>query len=133
MGLNTLVVILLLLASIWWLMRKRRQAHQESVEPAFRPRKKTTAYHAVSIRFPKDACDAAKAMAGRRFLATAAPQLPLPDCDATACTCRFAHHDDRRSGKDRRSPFSPTSTIVGTGSYEVEKRAGGDRRHKVEE
>ena len=45
----------------------------------------------------------------------------------------FAHHDDRRSGKDRRSPFSPTSTIIGTGSYEVEKRAGGDRRRKVEE
>ena len=85
MGLNTLVVILLLLASIWWLLRKRRDSQQESAEPMFRPRKKTTAYHAVSIKFPQDACSAAKAMAGRRFLATAPPKLPLPECDAAEC------------------------------------------------
>ena len=128
MGLNTLAVILLLLLSIWWLLRKRRQSAAESQAPVIRSRSKKTAYHAVSIRFPQDACNAAKAMAGRRFLATAAPKLPLADCDATACQCQFVHHDDRRSGKDRRTPFSPTQTIVGTGSYQVEKRKGGDRR-----
>lgn len=128
MGLNTLAVILLLLLSIWWLVRRRRRSQQDTAEPAARLRKKTTAYHAVSIKFPQEACNAAKAMAGRRFLATAPPKLPLPDCDAAACTCRFVHHDDRRSGKDRRSPFSPTQTLAGTGSYAVEKRKGGDRR-----
>ena len=126
MGLKTLAIILLLLVAIWWLVRKRRESQESAAEPTFRTRKTTTAYHAVSIIFPKDACNAAKAMAGRRFLATAAPKLP--DCDASACTCRFAHHDDRRSGKDRRSPFSPTQTITGTGSYTVEKRKGEDRR-----
>lgn len=133
MGLNTLLVILLLLLSIWLLVRKRRDAHRQRAEPNTRARAKRTAYHAVSIKFEKDACNAAKAMAGRRFLATAAPKIPLPECDALSCKCRFAHHDDRRSGKDRRSPFSPASTIAGTGSYNLEKRAGGDRRRKVEE
>lgn len=128
MGLKTLAIILLLLLSIWWLVRKRRESQQEVATPALRARKKTTAYHAVSIKFQKEACNAAKAMAGRRFLATAAPKLPLPDCDAAACTCRFAHHDDRRSGKDRRSPFAPTQTLAGTGNYAVEKRKGEDRR-----
>ena len=128
MSLDTLTIILLLLLSIWWLMRKRRQAQQDESEPRLRTGKKKTAYHAVSIKFQQDACTAAKAMAGRRFLATAAPKLPLPECDATDCKCRFAHHDDRRSGKDRRSPFAPTSTFVGSGSYETEKRSGGDRR-----
>ena len=128
MGLNTLAVILLLLVSIWWLVRKRRQAQQDAQEPVSRSREGSASYHAVSIKFQKDACNAAKAMAGRRFLATAAPNLPLPDCDANTCQCRFAHHDDRRSGKDRRSPFSPASTIAGTGSYDIEKRKGGDRR-----
>ena len=129
MQLDTLAVILLLLLSIWWLMRKRRQAQGHGTEPAARPSTKKTAYHAVSISFQPDACAAAKAMAGRRFLATAPPKLPLPDCDVLKCRCRFAHHDDRRSGRDRRSPFSPTSTIVGTGSYAKEKRKGGDRRN----
>ena len=132
MSLNTLVVILLLLLSIWWLMRKRRQSKEGAAAPML-PVKKKTPFHAVSIRFEKDACAAAKAMAGRRFLATAPPKIPLPDCDVLHCKCRFTHHDDRRSGKDRRSPFAPGNTIAGTGAYNVEKRAGGDRRRKVEE
>ena len=130
MGLNTLAVILLLLLSIWWLMRKRRASQDDAHTPVFRPRKKQTAYHAVSIKFRENACDAAKAMAGRRFLATAAPTLPLRDCDSLDCKCHFAHHDDRRSGQDRRSPFSPGQTIAGTGSYDVEKRKGEDRRNR---
>lgn len=128
MGLDTLAVILLLLLSIWWLLRKRRASQADAGSSVIRPRAKKTAYHAVSIKFPKDACNAARSMAGRRFLATAAPKLPLPDCDAANCQCRFAHHDDRRSGKDRRSPYSPTKTLAGTGSYDVEKRKGEDRR-----
>ena len=128
MSLGTLAVILLLLISIWWLLRKRRAGRDDAPSPARRSKK--TAYHAVSIRFPPDACNAAKAMAGRRFLATAPPKLPLPDCDAMKCRCGFAHHDDRRSGKDRRSPFSPTQTMAGTGSFQRELRAGGDRRRK---
>lgn len=128
MGFDTLAVILLLLLSIWWLLRKRRRSQAESQAPVTRARARKTAFHAVSIKFPQDACNAAKAMAGRRFLATAPPKLPLPDCDAAACQCQFVHHDDRRSGKDRRSPYSPTRTIVGTGSVAVEKRQGEDRR-----
>lgn len=130
MGLGTLAVILLLLISIWWLLRARRARLNEAAGLALQRRTKKTAYHAVSIRFQPDACNAAKAMAGRRFLATAPPKLPLPDCDATKCRCRFAHHDDRRSGKDRRSPFSPTQTMTGSGSYLEEQRNGGDRRRK---
>ena len=133
MGLKTLAIILLLLVSIWWLVRKRRESQAEAQAPMVQSRKKKTAYHAVSIKFPKDACLAARTMAGRRFLATAAPKLPLPECDASACQCQFVHHEDRRSGKDRRSPFSPTQTLAGTGNYSVEKRAGGDRRRNVED
>lgn len=127
MSFNTLVVIAVLLVAIWWLVRKRRAAIEEVSAPRFQPRSKKTAYHAVSITFQSDACNAARAMAGRRFLATAAPTLPLPDCDATECKCRFVHHDDRRSGRDRRSPFSP-GQAAGTGSYEKEKRTGTGRR-----
>ena len=131
MGLNTLVVILLLLLAIWWLMRKRRTALDDYAQPRSRPRKKTTPYHAVSIRFTNNACNAAKEMAGRRFLATAAPKLPLPGCDVFECNCRFVHHDDRRSGTDRRSPFSPAHGFGGSGSHE--QRTGRDRRRGTTE
>lgn len=125
---HMMVVVLLLLVAIWWLMRKRRAGQSELRKPAQRVNAKKTAYHAVSIRFQSNACAAAKAMAGRRFLATAPPKLPLADCDAQECRCRFAHHDDRRSGKERRNPFAPGQTIVGTGSFKKEQRTGKDRR-----
>ena len=126
MDLQYLVVIVVLLIAIWWLIRKRREAQPDNEAPAARQRKKPTAYHAVSIKFSANACNAAKAMAGRRFLASAAPRIPLPDCDALECNCQFVHHDDRRSGKDRRSPFAPAARMGGLGGQE--QRAGKDRR-----
>ena len=132
MDLTTMIVVVVLLVAIWWLMRKRRAAAEEESNPRPRAQKKTTQYHAVSIKFKSNACNAAKAMAGRRFLATAAPKLPLPDCDVLECNCRFAHHDDRRSGKDRRSPFAPGGGLTGTGAYEKEQREGKDRRKGVD-
>jgi hypothetical protein len=123
-----MLLILLLLVSIWWLMRKRRVGRPDKAGPTVRNTSKKSAYHAVSIRFPSNACPAAKAMTGRRFLATAAPKLPLPDCGSAACKCYFAHHEDRRSGSDRRSPFSPARSSGGTGTQQREQREGGDRR-----
>jgi hypothetical protein len=89
-----------------------------------------TAYHAVSIKFDQNACEAARAMSGRRFLSSAAPRLPLPECDALECRCRFAHHKDRRTGKDRRSPFAAAGYGGGTGSFEKERREQSGRRHE---
>jgi len=85
-------------------------------------------FHAVSLKVTGTACDAAKAMTGRRFLAAAAPKLPLPDCDVLECSCRFVHHKDRRAGKDRRSPFSPAGCGGGTGRFKRDQREGKDRR-----
>ena len=68
-------------------------------------------------------------MSGRRFLATAAPKLPLPECNVLDCNCRFAHHEDRRTHKDRRSPFGPGGSGGATGSFSSEQRDGVDRRH----
>lgn len=55
----------------------------------------------VEIRLRLDACDAARALEGQRFLAKDAPLLPLPGCDAHRCSCRFAKLADRRTD-DRR-------------------------------
>jgi len=125
-----LLVAALLLSIVWLVVRIRRgNAEVKAVKDlSAKGNYETSAYHAVSLKYSSSACDAAKAMTGRRFLAGAAPLLPLKGCDAPECRCAFAHHSDRRSGNDRRSPFNPATYTGGTGTFKVERRKGGDRR-----
>lgn len=58
-------------------------------------------WHAVGIAAPAGACDAARACKGKRFLSREAPQLPLPECDAARCECKYRHYADRRGGPRR--------------------------------
>lgn len=133
MSLNTLIAIVLLLLVLWLLVRRRNATMTSKAEPAApRVTQKSTEFHAVSIRFESNACKAAREMEGRRFLSTAAPRLPLPECDVLECNCRFIHHKDRRSGRDRRSPFGPGGIGGGTGKFEQEQREGRDRRKSGE-
>lgn len=132
MNLPTLALVLVLLLLIWLFIR-RRAANEDKSKPAAKTRSKNSAYHAVSIKFTGNACTAAREMEGRRFLSTAAPRLPLPDCDVHDCSCRFAHHPDRRDKQDRRSPFGPGGFGGSTGKYTQEHRQGKDRRKSDDE
>ncbi len=122
-----LVVVLLLL---WYLLMRRSSGSGAKRQPQLEQHKPQTGgeFHAVSIKFDADACLHAKALQGRRFLAREAPTLPLGNCDAAKCNCRFVHHDDRRSGKDRRSPFGSGGMGAVTGRFEDERRLWGYRR-----
>lgn len=91
--------------------------------------KRPVCTHAVSVESGLTPCAAALALSHRRFLSNEAPSLPLPDCDSDSCGCRYAHHDDRRSGDERRMPF------VSLGSFGVEhaerdRRTRRDRRRR---
>lgn len=125
---KTLLFIALILAISWLVMRILRSSSKSEQPPAGQLTEETSAFHAVSLQYSSNACDAAKAMTGRRFLSSAAPRLPLPECDALECRCRFAHHSDRRTGKDRRSPFSPARPTGATGTFKAERRQRKDRR-----
>jgi len=124
----TMLGIALVLLIVWLYLRRRNQVAEEAQEETTLKKTGNTAYHAVSIKFESNACEAAKAMSGRRFLSSAAPRLPLPECDVLECSCRFAHHKDRRAGKDRRSPFGAAGHSGGTGSFKKERREKPDRR-----
>ncbi len=124
-----LVLILALLLAIAWLMRKRAESADSGSRTNLRRKGGTTDYHSVSIIFSKNACAAAEDLSGRRFLATTAPTLPLPECDADDCICYFEHHEDRRSGNDRRNPFSPGVIRSGTSAGQSELRAGDRRKN----
>ena len=134
MDLPVLALILVVLLLVWLFIRQRQNTENKtSDKPAPQVSQKSMAYHAVSIRFTSNACKAARDLEGRRFLSSAAPRLPLPDCDVLECNCRFAHHKDRRTGKDRRSPFGSGGFGGGSGRYEQEQREGSDRRASEEE
>ena len=128
MDLPILVLILALLLAIAWLMRKRAESAASGSRTNVRRKGSSTEYHSVSIKLSKNACAAAEDLSGHRFLATTAPTLPLPECDVDDCTCRFKHHEDRRSGNDRRNPFSPRVLGSGSSAGESEHRKGADRR-----
>ena len=120
------VIILILL----FLLYRRTQATTTKRPPLpSRPgkAKPDSQFHAVSLKFPASACDAAKAMEGKRFLSSAAPRIPLAECDSLECKCRFIHHKDRRESDDRRNPYR--ATIAGdTGEHKREQRHRGERR-----
>lgn len=90
-------------------------------------------YHAVAIKPGSYVCSAASEIVGKRFLASEAPELPLPGCAAARCECHFVHFRDRRSGKDRRSPFGSMGVASATGKYAEERRHGDERRHEDED
>ncbi len=118
---------LLILTSGWLFVRIRQNKASEIAES--KPSVQDSGrYHAVAIKYSENGCDAAKAMTGRRFLSSAAPRLPLPECDALECRCQFAQYKDRRTNHDRRSPFSPAGPSGSTGTYEKERRQRTDRR-----
>ena len=125
---TSLIAVLVLLVLLWFV---RRNARKENVRPDEHRKAatvKNTRFHAVSIRFTPNACQAAKNMEGRRFLSSAAPKIPLPDCDADVCECKFKHHADRRARSDRRNPWGQGLGGASTGNYPKEQRKGRDRR-----
>ena len=129
------IAIVALLATWVFLRRQegKKKAPKEKTVTQIRSEvaSKSTPYHAVSIKLAGNACSAAKAMSGRRFLSGAAPRLPLPDCTMLECKCRFVHHADRRAGPDRRSQFQGGIGLTGTtGAYEKERREKEDRRKR---
>jgi hypothetical protein len=66
-------------------------------------------HRAVEIRCPEDACEAAKAERGKRYLSKDAPTFPLAKCDKRdGCGCRYRHYEDRRGKEERRSPAPPS-------------------------
>jgi hypothetical protein len=127
-----LLVVGLLIA--WYFYRqgldKPAEREDRRVRHALKDRSK---FHAVSVKPGAYACMAANTLAGQRFLASQAPNLPLPDCDAANCECHFIHHDDRRTGKDRRSPFTSGGIAAATGTYSGERRQGDDRRNEYDD
>ena len=128
-----LLVILFLLVALVVMLRNARTSGQGYVASAghtlfssapplrdHRPASPRRDFRAVSIHTGAGCCRAARALEGRRSFPAQMPLLPLPQCDAAVCQCRYEKHADRRSGETRRS--------VTAALPEDERRHRPDRR-----
>ena len=131
---TVLLLLVLGLLIAWFFYRqgldKPEERRDRRISPMLKGKSK---FHAVSVKTGAYPCAAVNRISGQRFLASEAPELPLPDCDAEACDCHFVHHNDRRTGKDRRSPFTSGGMAAATGTYSGERRQGEDRRDDTDD
>ena len=129
---SILAILALVALAIYFIKRSGR----DSAEPAERRVADTGAtskFHAVSLNISANACEAARNIEGYRYLSGAAPQIPLADCDSQECDCRYVHHADRRSGRDRSNVWGQGSGLDATGQFRAEQRKRTDRRKRPPE
>lgn len=97
------------------------------IEPAPKPvvakRPAANRFHAVSIAPGPRNCVQARNLVGKRFLSSEAPSLPLKDCSQSECTCRYAHHEDRRKMGRRARDLG-----VAIDGYEGQERRTREKR-----
>ena len=82
--------------------------------PSGQPKGARNRWHSVGIVSTGAACAAARACKDKRFLSTEAPRLPLAECDAAACKCKYRHFEDRRAGDRRSDDPMPTRKMPTT-------------------
>jgi hypothetical protein len=106
--------------------RPTPKTSESRAKPVETGKRSQQAWHSVSIIRGRQPCAAVVELNGCKWLSAQAPQLPIKDCDAKQCECRYRHHADRRSG-DRRE----TDGLVSAPPKKGERRTGQiDRRKK---
>lgn len=130
-----LIVILLVVAVVVVVLLRMRRPPAGASKTAVSKVKtkagqsgKTDPRPAVSIKPGPDACEAARALAGKRILAAETTALPLPDCTVSGCSCRFEHHEDRREADGEKRALSALSTELYQASGKAERRFREGRR-----
>jgi hypothetical protein len=90
-------------------------------------------FHAVSILPTEQGCPAAESIKAQRFLSDDAPGVPLADCSAVDCRCKYIHYADRRSGaRDRRLGSAENSDELEFWSLSSRRLAVGRRQEDLQ-
>ena len=108
---------------------ERRSGNRRRPRGAVSSSQAVSRYRAASILASRCACDAVRVVEGKRYLAAEAPRLPLQDCSADRCTCRYVRHEDRRSSLgDRRALYSLQTDLYGLNGQPDRRTRQGRRR-----
>jgi hypothetical protein len=136
-----LIIIALAIAAFLVIGRMRANSGSTAKKPPAKTikAKKRTAppaaqqhpFRATSIVLGESPCEAVRALAEKPYLDKDrnTPLLPLADCTAARCTCKYAHQQDRRDmDEDRRFTSSLQSEIYSTSDNESRRIKRRGRR-----
>ena len=126
----TWIIVFLIALVVLLVIVRRRPSIAPRATPKPQPPPENGEYHSVEVRFREgDCCEWVKNLKDARLLPHQARlfPLPLPECDAARCRCRYVHFPDRRGEDDRRMPFSALYSAFGRFSTD-ERRNGRERR-----
>ena len=123
-----ITVVIALVVLYVFLKHNTKKSKSPSVKQQQKNTSQSTKFHAVSLQSMVHACKAAKDMEDKRFLSNTAPRLPLAECDALECNCKYIHYQDRRTNEFRRSPYQNNFGDEGFGQLEEDKRKQKERR-----
>jgi hypothetical protein len=133
---NTLLLMALAgIVVLLFLRRRKTNSNKGSKRTSGKGKKASTPtqskpFRATTIVPGAMACDAAVALAEKPFLDSnrATPPLPLPNCTAPHCRCKYVHRDDRREEDiDRRFESGMQTSIYRTSGKE-ERRTSAKAR-----
>jgi hypothetical protein len=136
---KTLIVLAFVAVAAFLLMKKRgadKPGKHKGQLPAAGKRGKARAeqeprpYRATVIVPGAMACDAARELADKPYLDAekSTPALPLPNCTAPNCRCKYVHRDDRREEDIDRRFESGMQTEMYRTSGQPERRGSRGRR-----
>jgi len=123
--LTTALIIVTILIILWFFFFKNKKASKKWAKNKIA--EKHGEFHCISIHHNSVACDAVKALDGKRILSAEAPELPLPGCDVVKCQCKFHHHEERRDG-ERRGAYNKAVEEITSTTMQLHPRQKGDRR-----
>ena len=131
---SIIAIVIICLATAYWLLHSNGKVKPSRVQQLRSARGTVhlhNPYQAVSINYGGCACSAIKAIGDKRFLADQAPRVPLQECNAERCDCKYVRHDDRRLKEDRRALYCLQTDLHVVGG-ESEKRAPGIGRRSTD-
>lgn len=80
-----------------WLSLWRKRSKNQATEQASARQSERNKFRAVAIAADLEGgCTAWQQQDGERYLMHEAPELPLAQCDAAKCNCRYVRFEDRR-------------------------------------
>lgn len=74
---------------------------KQEKKPVMPSRQPNNPWKAIAVVATENCCEAARRCTGKRFLIPEVPRLPLRECSAPHCECKYRHYDDRRASPRR--------------------------------
>ena len=126
-----IAIILVFLTGAFWLFKAKGNTRSSRVKRPIgvhRSGNPHNRYQAASINYGGCACSAVKAIGEKRFLAEQAPPVPLSECNAERCDCKYVRHADRRIRDDRRAVYCLQTDLHAVSGEAESRNPSGYRR-----